>query len=708
MRKRARQAMAPSAVAVLTALTVVGLPALASRAQPPAPPRPAAVATARAGAPLGFDTIGVRRGSLNGLRGSLAATGGNVTYTESAAGWLPVTGDLDGDGTDSVSYFFNGTWLLSNAPRGPYTRVQFGRAGDRPVLGDWNGDGRDEIGVFRNGLWGLKTSASTLRQFAYGGRGDVPVVGDFNGDGRSDVSVRRGAAFYQRSSATPGAPTRVITYGIASDNPVAGDWNHDGLDEVGVFRNGLWSFRMPDGATQATSYGGRGDVPFVLRVATLAPGLTHGVLRRDESVVQVAALQLSASSTPDPVLASNGLGHLERTSAMAARTNAVLAVNGDFFAPSGRPIHAYASDGALLQGAPNNVPTGLGLTRDGATARANSAPVTVSFTPAGAAPMLAQRYNRGAPVGNELAAFTTDAAQLETLPVFGCFAQLLPSGDRYASSVGVERAMTVAAVGCDGTASTAPAGGVLLVGSELGTGGTFVQSLQPGQAVTMNQFLGFPDAVGLIGANEVLVSGGLINDAPLDVPGDYAQGRQPRTAVGVTPDNRLVIVEVDGRLPGWSAGMTLRQLATTMRDLGVVEAVNLDGGGSSTFVLNGLVINRPSDGYERAVAGGLVVLRGPDPSQAALRQGPLQPLPPPVVPGPTAAPPPTAAVRALSRRQQAVVQQAGSAESGAVTRDGLAAAQDPGSTGGFAESQRLAGNPLDPVLTLAVDLYEAQ
>ena len=61
--------------------------------------------------------------------------------------------------------------------------------------------------------------------------------------------------------------------------------------------------------------------------------------------------------------------------------------------------------------------------------------------------------------------------------------------------------------------------------------------------------------------------------------------RHPRTAAGVTQDGRrLVLVVVDGRRPGWSAGMTLPELAAFMLELGVHDAVNLDGGGSSTIV----------------------------------------------------------------------------------------------------------------------------
>jgi exopolysaccharide biosynthesis protein len=68
------------------------------------------------------------------------------------------------------------------------------------------------------------------------------------------------------------------------------------------------------------------------------------------------------------------------------------------------------------------------------------------------------------------------------------------------------------------------------------------------------------------------------------------------------------MVSVDGRLKNISVGMTLNELADYMSDLGCVEAMNLDGGGSSTLWYDGKVQNRPCDGYERPVANSLVVL----------------------------------------------------------------------------------------------------
>jgi hypothetical protein len=89
----------------------------------------------------------------------------------------------------------------------------------------------------------------------------------------------------------------------------------------------------------------------------------------------------------------------------------------------------------------------------------------------------------------------------------------------------------------------------------------------------------------------------------------FAVERHPRTAVGFSRDKRtLVMVVVDGRQPGYSLGMNLSELGRFMLEQGCAEAMNLDGGGSSTMVVNGEVINRPSDiTGPRPVAGALLV-----------------------------------------------------------------------------------------------------
>ncbi len=81
-----------------------------------------------------------------------------------------------------------------------------------------------------------------------------------------------------------------------------------------------------------------------------------------------------------------------------------------------------------------------------------------------------------------------------------------------------------------------------------------------------------------------------------DAGGTAALTRQPRTGIGYTPDNKLVLIVCDGRSMNGSSGFTCPELADKFLSLGVENAINLDGGGSSQIVgLGGEVLNRPSD-----------------------------------------------------------------------------------------------------------------
>lgn len=96
--------------------------------------------------------------------------------------------------------------------------------------------------------------------------------------------------------------------------------------------------------------------------------------------------------------------------------------------------------------------------------------------------------------------------------------------------------------------------------------------------------------------------------------------RASRTAIGIKADGTVVMFMVDGRQAPYSVGMTMAEVAAAMEDLGCEQAVNLDGGGSSTFATQregesendttaGLTLRcRPSDGYERKVSNTIMVL----------------------------------------------------------------------------------------------------
>ncbi|MFI6505686.1 phosphodiester glycosidase family protein [Nonomuraea typhae] len=84
--------------------------------------------------------------------------------------------------------------------------------------------------------------------------------------------------------------------------------------------------------------------------------------------------------------------------------------------------------------------------------------------------------------------------------------------------------------------------------------------------------------------------------------------RHPRTLVGTTRNGSLILATVDGRKPGETIGANMVEAAELMRWLGAVQAINLDGGGSTAMVVGNKVVNKPSDGNERAVGDALLVL----------------------------------------------------------------------------------------------------
>lgn len=84
--------------------------------------------------------------------------------------------------------------------------------------------------------------------------------------------------------------------------------------------------------------------------------------------------------------------------------------------------------------------------------------------------------------------------------------------------------------------------------------------------------------------------------------------RHPRTAIGYSKDlTKVYFVVVDGRQSS-SAGMTLPELAELMLNIGSYNAINLDGGGSSTMYVQGEIKNNPSDGTERAVSNAILIV----------------------------------------------------------------------------------------------------
>ncbi len=144
--------------------------------------------------------------------------------------------------------------------------------------------------------------------------------------------------------------------------------------------------------------------------------------------------------------------------------------------------------------------------------------------------------------------------------------------------------------------------GIMLVGR--GEGAKELARLKKGTKATVRWWLKNSPRMAITG-NKVLINDGLVT-----VVDDREM--HPRTAIGIDREtNMLLLLVVDGRQK-FSRGYTMVELANRMIDLGADEALNLDGGGSSTMVAkkeDGLVgvVNHPSDGGQRSVPNGLEV-----------------------------------------------------------------------------------------------------
>ncbi len=118
-------------------------------------------------------------------------------------------------------------------------------------------------------------------------------------------------------------------------------------------------------------------------------------------------------------------------------------------------------------------------------------------------------------------------------------------------------------------------------------------------------------------ANDVVGGAGLLVEAGLPVTDfavermrdDFPVLRHPRSLIGVDRDEAVWLVAVDGRRPDHSVGMSFAELQRLCAYLGLRDALNLDGGGSTTLVVQGEVVNRPTDRFgPRAVSDALVVM----------------------------------------------------------------------------------------------------
>ena len=290
----------------------------------------------------------------------------------------------------------------------------------------------------------------------------------------------------------------------------------------------------------------------------------------------------------------------------------VAAINGDTFAtdaatgvrhPGGLHVHA----GELFSGSSARRPTlGIGGAQ---SPRIGDVAVTASVTlPDGMTTLTIDRVNK-ARRSDDLVLYS---------PRWGTATRTLANGTEVVLTGAAEPlrvsgtwTATVAAVLLARGNTTIPAGSLVL--SAQGTDAMILATLAIGSAVTITTSItpGWEDVVEAVGGREWAVEGGQSSIRPVST---ITRNPNPRTAVGIGANGNLVLAVVDGRRPGYSVGVTAADLADLLVGQGVSDAIILDGGGSTTALvrrpgdIEATVVNRPSDGGERAVANALLVV----------------------------------------------------------------------------------------------------
>ncbi len=351
------------------------------------------------------------------------------------------------------------------------------------------------------------------------------------------------------------------------------------------------------------------------------------------AVIDPTAFHGEVASTHDGTIARR-----EKVSTMAANTGALVAVNGGFF---------VTSDADGYQGAPSalgvydqrlesqsvDARAALVLGRHG-DARIENLTSTVTLRAAGAAhpveginrkPGLLRDCGRPGVSPTERPRQDFTCTSTDELVLFtAAFGADLPTGG--GAQAVLDASGTVLSIGArDGGA--VPDGGSVVQG--IGASADWLTAhVHPGARLLLDDQVrdtasgarvDVHAGDGIVSAAPVLLRGGrLAIDADTEGVIDvhdlsfgyaWAEQRQPRTMAGIDGLGRLLLVTVDGRQPGVSEGVTLQEGARLMQSLGAVDAMNLDGGGSTAMVVDGLLVNHPSDSTgERADGDAVVVL----------------------------------------------------------------------------------------------------
>jgi exopolysaccharide biosynthesis protein len=281
----------------------------------------------------------------------------------------------------------------------------------------------------------------------------------------------------------------------------------------------------------------------------------------------------------EPVLASTTLSHKASITAMAKRNNSLVAVNGAFFLPqTGCPLGTMMVDKKLYTG-PVFDRVAMGISDNGFE-------------------MDRLKLDANLSVGwNNIKVHNINQPRMSVAHTI-CYTSEWGQYSPYTPKNGLQ--VTVSdgkVISITKSRSVIPLNGFVIVGPE-----SALSELHINDNVKLNikTTPEWENVRHIISGGPYLVKNGNVYVDIKEQKLLAIGGRNPRTAIGYTKDNRFIIVTADGR-EGSSIGMTLTELAQFMQKLGCVNAMNLDGGGSTVMYVKGLIANKPS------VQGGIAL-----------------------------------------------------------------------------------------------------
>lgn len=346
------------------------------------------------------------------------------------------------------------------------------------------------------------------------------------------------------------------------------------VDLVKIFQDDQQQTIAP-GVTYTRSYQGKPFGPITYYVLRMAPNAPY-------------ALQTK--------LSHNGRGFTKSpTSALARQSGALAAVNAGYFSREGMPLGMLIQNAEMIS-SPIYARTALLKDYQGAFRIQESGASLSCFMPAERQALAFNSVNL--PRQNEQRVLYT--------PFYGSRTGTQPENNALELQVALDG--TVTAMGSHNL--EIPTTGYVI--SAQGAGAKWFQdNAYVGMKIDIFSKV-WQDLGGVtegVGGGPRLLANGLVRvtEKQERFQADIAVGRAPRTALGFTASGETLLLVVDGRQKT-SMGLTLHELAQLMREQGAVEAMNFDGGGSSTFVLQNQVKNKPSDGSERPVSTALVVV----------------------------------------------------------------------------------------------------